>query len=513
MSENKLTISNFFANILSKISVIILFGTGLYFYFVFRTFDMFPFMWGIYAFGGVIVLTLLAGIFCFIPKMPKAIKIISLIFNIAISAVFAYVGWYLPSIRSQIEKTFMEIPLTGEAEINYYVLKDEYKVEPTGQQISTNFDDYVNKTFIIQQSTDLENQEYALLVSNRELDNQEVDYLYAESIFDAVDLLYSGAGDVMVLNSSYIPMIEDITGYEDFSSRVENIYTVYKKMQISSSANSVDVTTKPFTIMIAGNDKWAEDVTTTGRTDVNILATIHPETKQAVFVSVPRDAYVPNACLYDSNDKLTHAGIYGIQCTEETLEKYLEVDINYYVVLNFNSMVKIVDALEGIDLYNPYTFTTSSTNSFQGTFEDGYIHLDGNQALAYVRERKSLDNGDIGRGEHQNLVIQAMIEKMTEPMMITKVDKLLSSMEGTFKTNITMDEIYALAQMQLDDMAMWNIVSYTLDGDSGFETVASLDANNTYSVIYLNDEQVQFVQNVMQQVKDGEYITQDNLPN
>ena len=175
-------------------------------------------------------------------------------------------------------------------------------------------------------------------------------------------------------------------------------------------------------------------------------------------------------------------------------------------------MVKIVDALEGIDIYNPYTFTTSSTNSFQGTFEKGNLHLDGNQALAYVRERKALDNGDIGRGEHQNIVIQSMIDKLTEPMIITRIDKLLSSMEGTFKTNIIMDEIYALAQMQLDDMAMWNIITYSLGGTSGYETVASLDENNTYSVVYLDDEQIQFVQDVVQQVYNGELIEQDNLP-
>ena len=513
MYDEKMTVSTFLANILAKISVVILFGAGIYFYFIFRTFDMFPILWSLYAFGGIIVLVILAGVFCFTPKMPKALKIISLFFNIVISAAFIYIAIYLPSIRSQIEKMFVEIPYVGEAEINYYVLKDKYKVQPTGNAISTNFYDYENATFIIQQSTDLENQEYAMLVSNRELYSNGVNTVVAESIFDAVDMLYAGTGDVLVLNSSYIPIIEDVTAYEDFSKRVEVVYTVHKKMQISDSNVNVDVTNKPFTVMLVGNDKWGDDITTTGRTDVNLLLTIHPLTKPVSVVSIPRDAFVPNACLYNKNDKLTHAGIYGIQCTEQTIENYLGVEIDYYVVLNFSSMVNIVNALGGIDVNNPYAFTTSEANSYQGTFEEGFIHLNGEEALGYVRERKSLNSGDFGRGEHQNLVVQALIQKMTEPSIITKIDKVLSSMENTFKTNVTIEDIYSLAQMQLDDMAVWNVVSYALNGTTGEEIVASLDENNMYSVVYISEEQIAFVQQLIQQIVNGEVVEQELLPN
>ena len=122
------------------------------------------------------------------------------------------------------------------------------------------------------------------------------------AIDKAVDALYAQSGDVMVLNTSYIPMIEDITGYEDFLDRVEVVYTVYKKLQLSNEADKVDVTTKPFNILMIGNDKWGDDVLTTGRTDVNMIASVNPVTKQISFISIPRDAYVPNACLYNNYD-------------------------------------------------------------------------------------------------------------------------------------------------------------------------------------------------------------------
>ncbi|MBR5795915.1 MAG: LCP family protein [Erysipelotrichaceae bacterium] len=511
-TEEKMTVSKFLANYVSKFSVILFLGIGFYFYFIFRTFDMFPLIWNVYVLCGVLAITLLLALLCFLPKVPKTVKIVTMVFAILFSGGLGYASWYLPHIRSKIEKAFAEVPLIGEAEINFYVLKNEYKSEPTGVTTPVHLEDYKDKKFILQKSTDLENQEYAMLVANRELYSNGVQTVTSESIFDAVDALYAQTGDVMIMNASYIPMIEEITGYEDFLDRVEVVYTVYKKLQLSNEADKVDVTTKPFNVMIVGSDKWGDTVLTTGRTDVNMIASVNPITKQISFISIPRDAYVPNACLYNNYDKLTHAGVYGIKCTEETIENYLGIDINYYVVVNFSSLVKIVDALGGVNIDNPYAFTTDSTTTFKGTFEKGNIYLDGNKALAYVRERKSLENGDYARGEHQTIVIKALLEKLTEASVITRIDKLLESLNGTFATNISMEEIYALAQMQLDDMALWNINMYALTGTDGLEVVASLDAANTYSVVYLKDTQVAYVKEIIKQIMNGEILNQGNLP-
>lgn len=526
-------------SLLAKLTWVVLVGLCVYFYFIFDSFPMFPSQWNLYLLGGMGVVVVITGLLAFLPQVMNTGKILTAILNILLCICLAIASWYLPHIRASIEKAFAEVPTEGEAEINFYVLKDEYKPEekpeeepveeektdeeqPQQEQTGTEaetpteeqpegFAAYKDKTFIIQNSTDLENQDYAMLVANREL-YTEVNTIGVDTIFDAVDRLYDGSGDVMVLNSSYIPMIEDITGYEDFEQRVEVVYTVYKKLQLSPDPKSVSVTTEPFTILIAGNDAYGSKIATTGRTDVNMLATVNPTTKQVSFITIPRDSYVPNACLYNHDDKLTHAGISGIKCTVETLENYLDIDINYYVVINFSSLIKMVDAIGGVDIYNPFKFTSNRVKVWSGTFKKGDIHLDGKMALAYVRERYSLPNGDFDRAMHQTIVIKAMLDKITTPAIVTKVDQILEALTGTFKTNISMDEIYALAQMQLDDMAVWNMVSYSLDGVTGMDYVASLGTKNKYSVVYLKKNQVSYIKKVMKAIRDGEIVEQGKLP-
>ena len=510
----------FLAKYMSRIVFLVLVALAVNFYFIFKTFDMFPAEWGQYLLYGLIGLTGIMGLICVFPKLPNSTRILSMILNTLLCICIGLASWYLPHVRSQIEKAFTDVPTEGEAEINFYVLKDEYK--PLNEDGTVNLgisgetlEDYKRGNFLIQESFDIENQEYAMLVANREVSNYGLKTTNTVDIFDAVDQLYAGTGDVMVMNSSYIPMIEDITGYDDFSEKVNIVYTVYKKLQIvPTEATKVDVTTKPFNILILGTDKWDKEVSTWGRKDVNIIASINPTTKQVSFVSIPRDSYLPNACYYDNEDKLTHTGIYGngVNCTQETIENYFDIDINYYVVLNFSSLIKIIDAIGGLDVYNPYTFTTKSIKTYKGTFEEGNIHLSGKQALAYVRERKSLKNGDVGRGEHQAIVLDALIDQLTQPAMITKIDNILNAISGTFKTNITMDEIYALAQMQLDDMAMWNVVLYSLGGTGGMDYCPAMGMTNKYYVSYPKKDQITFVKDVMQQIANGEIIEQEKLP-
>ena len=516
--QNK--VANFFAKYISRLVFLVLVGLAVYFYQIFMTFDMFPAEWGQWLLYGLIGVTAVMGLICFFPKLPNFTRILSMILNILLCICLGLASWYLPHVRAQIEKAFTDIPTEGEAEINFYVLKDEYK--PLNEDGSVKLgisgetlEDYKDGSFLVQESIDIENQEYAMLVANRELENYGLSEKATADIFVAVDELYAGNGDVLVMNSSYIPMIEDITGYDDFSEKVDIVYTVYKKLQIvPSEATKVDVTTKPFNILILGTDKWGGDVNIWGRKDVNIIASINPTTKQVSFVSIPRDSYLPNACYYDNKDKLTHTGIYGngVNCTQATIENYFGIDINYYVVLNFSSLVKIIDAIGGLDVHNPYKFTTKSIKSWKGTFEAGDIHLSGVQALAYVRERKSLDNGDVGRGEHQAIVLDALIEQLTQPAMITKIDDILNAISGTFKTNITMDEIYALAQMQLDDMAMWNVVLYSLGGTGAYDYCPAMGMTNKYYVSYPKKNQITFVKDVMAQISNGEVIEQGKLP-
>ncbi len=509
-------------------------GCSIYFYYVFQTFEMFPGKWRIYLMLALGALALLTALLVFIPKVMSTGKILTGVLNILLCCALVFASWYLPSVRTKIEILFEKVPTEGELEINFYVLTDAYKKannigqeEPTTQGETTtegnttesesteetvvNIADYKDKTFIVQKTMDRDNQDYALLVLKRELMVDEVKLLEVESLWEAADALRSGQGDVLVMNSTYIPILEDVTGYESFSEDVKIAYTVKKKLVVSTDPGAYDMTTQPFSILIAGNDSW-EEVYTTGRTDVDMVATVNPTTKQVSFVSFPRDSYMPNPAVANMNDKLTHMGIYGIQNTVDALANYTDIPIGYYVVINFNSLVAIVNAIGGIDVDNPYAFTCDSIDTWRGDIPAGVVHLDGAMALAYVRERHDLQNGDFDRIMHQTLVIKAMLNKMTTPAIITQIDSLLTAMQGLFKTNVSLESIYALCQMQLDDMAVWNIVTYSLSGSTGSNTCAAMGTKTKLSVVYLEDNQVEFATSVMNQIINGEIVTQQEMP-
>ena len=513
-------------------------GCSIYFYYVFQTFEMFPGKWRIYLMLALGALALLTALLVFIPKVMSTGKILTGVLNILLCCALVFASWYLPSVRTKIEILFEKVPTEGELEINFYVLTDAYKKannigqEETAEGTTTegetttegnttesesteetvvNIADYKDKTFIVQKTMDRDNQDYALLVLKRELMVDEVKLLEVESLWEAADALRSGQGDVLVMNSTYIPILEDVTGYESFSEDVKIAYTVKKKLVVSTDPGAYDMTTQPFSILIAGNDSW-EEVYTTGRTDVDMVATVNPTTKQVSFVSFPRDSYMPNPAVANMNDKLTHMGIYGIQNTVDALANYTDIPIGYYVVINFNSLVAIVNAIGGIDVDNPYAFTCDSIDTWRGDIPAGVVHLDGAMALAYVRERHDLQNGDFDRIMHQTLVIKAMLNKMTTPAIITQIDSLLTAMQGLFKTNVSLESIYALCQMQLDDMAVWNIVTYSLSGSTGSNTCAAMGTKTKLSVVYLEENQVEFATSVMNQIINGEIVTQQEMP-
>ena len=513
-------------------------GCSIYFYYVFQTFEMFPGKWRIYLMLALGALALLTALLVFIPKVMSTGKILTGVLNILLCCALVFASWYLPSVRTKIEILFEKVPTEGELEINFYVLTDAYKKannigqEETAEGTTTegetttegnttesesteetvvNIADYKDKTFIVQKTMDRDNQDYALLVLKRELMVDEVKLLEVESLWEAADALKSGQGDVLVMNSTYIPILEDVTGYESFSEDVKVAYTVKKKLVVSTDPGAYDMTTQPFSILIAGNDSW-EEVYTTGRTDVDMVATVNPTTKQVSFVSFPRDSYMPNPAVANMNDKLTHMGIYGIQNTVDALANYTDIPIGYYVVINFNSLVAIVNAIGGIDVDNPYAFTCDSIDTWRGDIPAGVVHLDGAMALAYVRERHDLQNGDFDRIMHQTLVIKAMLNKMTTPAIITQIDSLLTAMQGLFKTNVSLESIYALCQMQLDDMAVWNIVTYSLSGSTGSNTCAAMGTKTKLSVVYLEENQVEFATSVMNQIINGEIVTQQEMP-
>lgn len=270
------------------------------------------------------------------------------------------------------------------------------------------------------------------------------------------DLIDSKVDSILIEDSVLEIMKEES---KSFSNNIKVIYTFSIKIKSESTLKDVDVTEKPFAIYISGIDTYGE-INSVSRSDVNIVAVINPTTKQILLISVPRDYYVQLHGTTGYKDKLTHAGIYGIDMSVKTLEDLLDLEINYYLKVNFTSVIDIVDALGGLEVYSEYTFISYSNFSFK----EGYNKVNGEQALDFARTRKAFADGDRQRGKNQQALIEAIIRKATNKSIIVKYNSLLSAIDGKYQTNMSTKKITALIKMQLDDMSPWNITSYSLSG-------------------------------------------------
>lgn len=333
----------------------------------------------------------------------------------------------------------------------------------------------------------------------KELDNKvKMDHQSYQDYQLAIDnLIQKSIASVLIEESNFKILLEN-NEYED---KFKTLDTIVIKKQVETVSKEVDVIENPFTIYISGIDNYGS-INVVSRSDVNMLITIHPKTKQILMVSVPRDYYVQLKGTTGLKDKLTHAGIYGVDTSIGTLEDLLDVDINYYFRVNFTTLEKVIDAIGGVDVYSKYSFI-STGKAFK--FTKGYNHVDGNQALEFARERHNLPQGDRNRGENQQAVVDAIIRKATSSAIITKYNDILKNLKGTFQTNMTEKDILKLIRMQLDDMASWNITSYSLNGSDASDFTYSVPQQMLY-VMRPNQETVEEARNKIDQVIAGEKL-------
>lgn len=230
------------------------------------------------------------------------------------------------------------------------------------------------------------------------------------------------------------------------------------------------VTIEPFVVYLSGVDTRGE-LTENARSDVNILAVVNPETKQVALINTPRDYYVDLAGT-SSKDKLTHAGMYGVHTSMDTLGNLYGVEVDHFVRINFAGFIRIVDAIGGVDVYSDQAFTSVGSPGYYDptTFAEGWNHLDGKAALAFARERHAFATGDIQRGINQMKVIDAMLQKIKSPTLLMSFSKLMDVVSDCFVTSFSQAQISALVRMQLADFAEWQIQSYTVTGTSGSST-------------------------------------------
>lgn len=205
---------------------------------------------------------------------------------------------------------------------------------------------------------------------------------------------------------------------------------------------------------------------------------INTNTHEALLTSIPRDYYV-TLHSYGAKDKLTHSGIYGVNETVKTAEDLLDTDINYYVRVNFTTVIKLVDKLGGIDVYSDYNFSRNGYN-----FKKGYNHINGDAALVFSRERYSFAGGDNQRVKNQQHVIEAVMKKvLNSTTLLTKYTDILDSLKGSFQTNIAQDDISSLVKDQINNMSSWTIKSNSLTGTGASSSTYSMGSTKLYVMV------------------------------
>lgn len=329
-----------------------------------------------------------------------------------------------------------------------------------------------------------------------------------DNMLGMLKALYDGDVDAIVLNEAYRSNVCDLEDYTNFNNDTKVIHkTVYYTKENSSLLAVSDITSKPFSILISGNDSFG-NLDETSRSDVDMLVTINPVTSTILMTSIPRDSYVEEvcddyACNYGAYDKLTHTGIYGIDTTKNTVENLLGIDINYVFRVNFTSMIDIVDALGGIDIDVAEGMAVSRfyTNSTLEGVHEGKNHLDGKRALAYSRERKAYIDGDVQRARNQQQVLQAMFKKATSPEIITKYTSLLKALTHAFDTNMSTKEITSFIKYQIQAKPSWKFEQYVLKGDNDLQV--SPELGSEVSVIQLYPSSIHTAAEKIQAVLDG----------
>ncbi|MEY8483759.1 LCP family protein [Lachnospiraceae bacterium 48-21] len=314
-------------------------------------------------------------------------------------------------------------------------------------------EDAKNYRFGYQTTLDQDNN--TLMVEDIEAKvGREIKLIETETIIDEAEALLAGRIEAAIYNEAYGSVIEEAV--EGYSDQVRVLYQYGIETDIEIEETDIE---KSFNIYISGIDV-AGSITKNSRSDVNIIMTVNPSTKKILLTTTPRDYYVQVPGISgEARDKLTHAGIYGVDRSMATLENIYDIDISYFARVNFTSLITIVDALGGVNVESEYAFEAGGYS-----FEKGMNHLNGEQALVFARERHSFQDGDNQRGKNQEAILKAILERIMFPDILFQANDILNNVADCVETNMTRDEMAKFINMQLSERAAWEIETTAATG-------------------------------------------------
>jgi len=448
--------------------------------------NMFPISYILIATAALLLLWL----FAFFSQFLKKTHIVGKVETVLVSAILI-VGSYYLLITNNLLGT-----ITG---IDYRV--DNVAVVVLKDNPAQSLADAIDYSFEIHEVLGLDSVNSTISEIDESL-GTNIKIVTSTSFDTMAEDLYSGKVDALIYNMAWESTLEEM--HEGFAENVrilKNTEVVTEQTLSDDNISNKTITTEPFTVYISGNDEYGS-IAATGRSDVNIMVSVNPETRQILMITTPRDSYLIFAdnVTYGTEDKLTHAGTFGIDVQMSTMGDLYDIDIDYYARVNFTSLINIVEALNGVEVYSEYSFTAVDGKSFK----KGYNALNGSAALMFSRERKAFVDGDFQRGKNQQAVLTAIIKKALSPAILTSYASLIGSLEGNLDTSMTQSDIASLVKMQLNDGSAWNIVSLGAEGTTGSEYCYS---NGSYaSIVMLDEDSIDNIKEHIQRLYDGEIL-------
>lgn len=411
----------------------------------------------------------------FLKKTRLASDIVS-----AILCVLLFAGIQIISNTSHLLNEVSDVKVVVNT-VNVYVENDN------PAQSITDAQEY---TFGILKLIDRANTDQCIEALEAEL-GAEIKITEYNSVAEVANALLAQEIGAIIMNDAHFSLLDDDEELSDFEDQIRILWSfdIQRALEISTVNDSPDnmnnldsegpfsITTDPFVVYISGNDSYGK-LRSAGRSDVNILMAINPETDEILLVNTPRDYFVEISVADGVMDKLTHAGIYGVDVSMNTLSALYNVPIRYYVHLNFSGFMDIIDALGGITVESDIAFSVADWNYVVGENE-----LSGIEALAFARERYSFGSGDRQRGKNQQAVIQGVIRKVSSPSVLLNYKELMNAVSGTVETSMTQDDISSLVQMQLEEGKTWSITSISVDGSDDSGACYSIPNGDVYRMI------------------------------
>ena len=376
-------------------------------------------------------------IFKFKNKALKVFKIIFMIISTILIVVYSFGIYYL----NKTMNLFDNISVIKEEITNYYIVVLDTSIyqEPS---------DLYEKSLAYYENTDSE------VINSLKL---SLKYEVVKDMTKLKEKLYHHEVEAILISDIIKNKYEEDD--ETFTNNTRILKTIEIKKSIEDITKKVSIKNTPFNVLISGIDTYG-DINQTSRNDVNIVATVNPNTNEILLTSIPRDYYVQLHGTTGYKDKLTHASYYGINMAVETIEDILDIDINYYVKVNFTTVVDLVNKIKGVDVYADQSINIGSCK-----ITEGYNHLNGECALAFSRERHSYADGDRHRGRNQQEVIRAIFTKLSNSSTIlTEYSDIINTLDGKFATNMDTKEITSFIKYELNDLKNYTIRNTQLDG-------------------------------------------------